>query len=423
MKPNAEQISQISAAFRSMQTKEDLLHILNVAKQIIYGHKATNFKLANISFYADHRISKNRYATFLVPKKRGGTRTIHAPVPGLKAILRCLNFVLLCVYDGQYEDNAMGFIPGRSIKDNAGRHIGKRFVFNIDLKDFFPSIDLYRVKTIFQLPPFSLTDQQEPMAYLLASLCCEVIEVERKEATGNFTKKSAAVLPQGAPTSPSITNFIARKMDRRLKGAAKRFGVTYTRYADDITFSSNHHLYQNDSEFILEVRKIITEQGFVINESKVRLQQSDFRQEVTGLIVNEHPNVHSKYVKQIRQWMYLWETYGYEKATVCFNRDYSCKAVQKQSIIPPLDRVLEGKLKYMRMIVGENHATWQKLNARFILLTSDRIIEKIDLPDLNEELESLFVDVRNDIDEYIAAVQQYQIITQEHSADDKQTIG
>ncbi len=75
-------------------------------------------------------------------------------------------------------------------------------------------------------------------------------------------------MPQGAPTSPSLTNFIARKMDRRLKGATKRFGVTYTRYADDITFSSNHNVYQKESEFIQEVRKIIAEQGFHINESK-----------------------------------------------------------------------------------------------------------------------------------------------------------
>lgn len=423
MKPNAEQSAQIRTAFAEMQSKEDLVKVLNLAKKSLYGNKATDFALKNITYYADQRIVKNRYDTFQIPKKRSGFRTIHAPVPGLKAILRCLNFVLLCVYEDEYEDNAMGFIPGRSIKDNAVRHAGKHYVFNIDLKDFFPSIDLYRVKAILQLPPFNLKNEQEPLAYLLANLCCETMEVERLEASGDLIKKTAAVLPQGAPTSPSLTNFIARKMDRRLKGAAKRFGVTYTRYADDITFSSNHNVYQKESEFMLEVRKIIAEQGFLIKESKVRLQQNGYRQEVTGLIVNAHPNVPSQYVKQVRQWIYLWETYGFVKATQYFRRDYGHKAAKPQVVIPPLDRVLEGKLRYMRMVVGENHPTWQKLNARFILLAGDRIIEKTDVPDLDEALESLFVEVRKDIDAFIAEAEQFELITQEDSIDDEETIG
>ncbi len=424
MKPNAEQSSQIRASFAEMRSKEDLVKVLNLAKKILYGRRAPDFALKNITYYADQRISNNRYATFQIPKKRGGHRTIHAPVHGLKAILRTLNFVLLCVYKDVYEDNAMGFIPGKSIKDNALRHAGKHYVYNIDLKDFFPSIELYRVKAILQLPPFNLKNEQEPLAYLLANLCCEAMEVQRSNESGDLIKKMAAVLPQGAPTSPSLTNFIARRMDRRLKGAAKRFGVTYTRYADDITFSSNHNVYQKESEFILEVRKIIAEQGFLINESKVRLQQSGFRQEVTGLIVNAHPNVPSQYVKQVRQWIYLWERYGFVKATHYFRRDYLLNSANAQQVvIPPLDRVLEGKLRYMRMVVGENHPTWQKLNARFILLVGDRIIEKTDVPDLDEALENLFVDIRKDIDAFIAEARQFLLITQEDSIDDEETIG
>jgi retron-type reverse transcriptase len=423
MKPNTEQSAQIRASFAEMRSKEDLVKVLNLAKKILYGSNATDFALKNITYYADQRISKNRYASFQIPKKRGGHRTIHAPVHGLKAILRALNFVLLCVYEDEYEDNAMGFIPGRSIKDNALRHAGKHYVYNIDLKDFFPSIELYRIKAILQLPPFNLKNEQEPLAYLLANLCCEAMEVERREESGDLIKKMAAVLPQGAPTSPTLTNFIARRMDRRLKGASKRFGVTYTRYADDITFSSNHNVYQKESAFILEVRKIIAEQGFLINESKVRLQQSGFRQEVTGLIVNAHPNVPTQYVKQVRQWIYLWETYGFVKATHYFRRDYLQKSAHSKVVIPPLDRVLDGKLRYMRMVVGENHPTWQKLNARFILLAGDQIIEKSDLPDLNEALESLFVEVRKDIDAFIAEAEQFELITQEDSIDDEETIG
>ncbi len=88
-------------------------------------------------------------------------------------------YVLLCVYKMDTKTMRWALFPGKSIKDNAAQHTGKRFVFNIDLKDFFPSIDLYRVKAILQLSPFNLKDDQEPLAYLLANLCCEAMEVER----------------------------------------------------------------------------------------------------------------------------------------------------------------------------------------------------------------------------------------------------
>jgi len=423
MKAKPEQTSIICSAFAEMQTKEDLVKVLNLAKHIVYGSKTKDFALKNITFYADPRIAGNRYTVFKIPKKQGGTRTIHAPVPGLKAILRCLNFVLLCIYDTDYEDSAMGFIPGRSIKDNAARHSGKRFVYNIDLKDFFPSIDLHRVKAVLQQTPFNLSGEKEPLAFLIANLCCEVIDVQRLDKDGIFIEKAMAVLPQGAPTSPAITNFIARKIDRRLKGVSKRFGATYTRYADDITFSSQHDLYDKENEFLLEVRRIITDQGFVINESKVRLQQHWFRQEVTGLIVNKHPNIPRNYVKQLRQWLYLWETYGYEKATLLFRRDYVGKLSTLKSGVPPLERVLEGKLLYMKMVVGKDHSTYLKLNERYILLCGDQTIEKVTMPNLDEELQELIRVIKIDIDAYLEEAQQYLIINNENSISDEQAIG
>ena len=420
MKADPEKIPEIRASFARMETKDDLVKALNLAKEILYGKGVNEFSLKNITYYADTRFQRKRYSEFQNHKKQGGTRTIHAPVPGLKAILRCLNLLLLSVYEDGYENEAMGFIPGKSIKNNAEWHTGKSFVFNIDLKDFFSSIDLYRVKTIFQLPPFNLKGEKEPLAYLMARLCCEKMEVVRKDNLGAEIKKVATVLPQGAPTSPAITNFIARKMDRRLKGVAKRFGVAYTRYADDITFSSNHNVYKKGGDFLLEVEKIISEQGFCINESKVRLQQREYRQEVTGLIVNEHPNVPRKFVKQMRQWIYLWEHYGYEKANLFFRRDYSQKAGRVLAFIPPLDLVLDGKLKYMKMVVGPEHTTWMKLNSRYSLLTQDRVISDPDLLDINKALESLFVEMRKNIDEFIAEVNYHQETNQAINIDDNE---
>src|SRR5690606_14368924 len=123
------------------------------------------------------------------------------------------------------------------------------------------------------------------------------------------------VLPQGAPTSPVLTNAICERLDVRLHGVAKRFGMNYTRYADDLTFSSMHNtyeikpgvsakIYEKDSAFDQEVRRIIADQNFHIKESKVRLQKPGYRQEVTGLSVNNKINVSGRYVKQLRQWIF-----------------------------------------------------------------------------------------------------------------------
>jgi len=418
MKTDLQNIAQISAAFAAMKTREDLVATLNLAKKTVYGPKSKDFALKNLTYFADKRISTNRYTVFKIPKKQGGSRTIHAPAPGLKAILRSLNFALLSVYGDGYEDSAMGFIPGKSIKDNAARHAGKLFVLNIDLKDFFPSVDLHRVKAILKQPPFNLHGEKEPLAYFIANLCCEAIEVQRLDEKGELIKKVLDVLPQGAPTSPAITNFIAYRMDRRLKGAAKRFGATYTRYADDITFSSNHNLYGKNSEFILEIRRIISEQGFLINESKIRLQQPWFRQEVTGLIVNERPNVPRTYVKQIRQWIYLWENYGYEKANRFFRRDYASNTKKLNTVIPPMERVLEGKLQYMKMVVGKDCPSWQKLDSRFTLLQANSTIDGLASFHLDEELEALVAAINKDMDQYQEENLEFEIIEETQSDDE-----
>ena len=150
----------------------------------------------------------------------------------------------------------------------------------------------------FMYEPFNLNGKKEPLAFLLASLCTHPFEIDGEVKT---------VLPQGSPTSPTLTNILCRKLDRRLTGLAYRFGATYTRYADDITFSSPHNIY-TDEAFNKELKRIIEEdQKLVINPKKTRLQKAGYRQEATGLIVNEKVNVRRRYVKQIRMWLYYWE--------------------------------------------------------------------------------------------------------------------
>jgi RNA-directed DNA polymerase len=206
------------------------------------------------------------------------------------------------------------------------------------------------------------------IANTIAALCCTEMEVERKSSTGEWEKVTRNVLPQGAPTSPIITNMVCQKLDFLLTGVAKRFGLTYSRYADDITFSSMHNVYQPESAFIKELHRIIAEQKFHVKESKTRLQKRGFRQEVTGLIVNENINVPQRYIKQLRMWLYHWERYGYDRAEGFFLQQYYADKGHVKSEKPSMASVIAGKLDYLRMVKGAENELYLKLKSRFDLL-------------------------------------------------------
>jgi len=359
MKIEQAHIDQIRKQFEALQSKEDLLKILNDAKNMLYGEKCKPFQLKSLTYYANPVLCKKRYKTFTIKKKSGEDRTIQAPVKGLKSILRSLNFVLQCVYEPHQA--ATGFVLDKSIVDNAKKHVGHHYVLNMDLKDFFHTFDRNRVKMGFMFEPFNLNGDKEPLAFLLACLCTHPLEIDGEVKT---------VLPQGSPTSPTITNILCKKLDRRLTGLANRFGATYTRYADDITFSSPHNIYTNE-EFNKELKRIIEEdQKLVINPKKTRLQKSGYRQEATGLIVNEKVNVRRRYVKQIRMWLYYWEKYGYEKAEKIFKRDYIADKGHVKKINARLVNVLDGKLEFLKMVKGVEDGTYNGLKERFDKLTN-----------------------------------------------------
>jgi hypothetical protein len=272
----------------------------------------------------------------------------------LKSILRALNFVLNCVYEPH--EAVTGFVLEKSIVDNAKKHVGHNYVLNMDLKDFFHSFDRNRVKMGLMFEPFNLIGDKEPLAFLLASLCTHPFEIDGELKT---------VLPQGSPTSPTLTNILCKKLDRRLNGLANRFGATYSRYADDITFSSPHNFY-SDEAFNKELKRIIVEdQKLVINPKKTRLQKSGYRQETTGLIVNKKVNVQRRYIKQIRMWLYYWEKFGYEKAEQIFKRDYITDKGHVKNINARLVNVLDGKLEFLKMVKGTEDGTYRGLKERF----------------------------------------------------------
>ncbi len=354
MKIEQVHIDHIRKQFAQIQDKKDLVQLLSEAKNMLYEEECAPLQLKSLTYYANPTLCKKRYHTFTIKKKSGSDRTIHAPVKGLKTILRSLNFVLHCVYNPL--DAVTGFVIGRSIVDNAKKHIKHNYVFNIDLKDFFHSFDRNRVKMGFMYEPFNLNGPKEPLAFLLASLCTHPIEIDGEIKT---------VLPQGSPTSPTLTNILCKDLDRRLTGLANRFGTTYTRYADDITFSSPHNVY-NSPQFNQELKRIIEDdQKLFINPKKTRLQKTGYRQEVTGLVVNDTVNIRRRYIKQIRMWLYYWEKYGYIKAENIFRHDYIADKGYIKNMNAHMINVLNGKLEFLKMVRGSANMTYQQLKGRF----------------------------------------------------------
>jgi len=417
MEPELNQIEHIKASFANMQTKKDFLHLLNEVKPLVFGEKAVPFQLKQLTWYGNPKLSGLRYRDFQIRKKSGGIRNIHAPIEGLKALQKTVAVLLQCVFDPHKA--ATGFIWHKSIVDNAKFHVGQRYVFNLDLKDFFPSINQARVWKCLQLKPFNLNreNSKEPLlkplvligpkrkiviennfvreftgekpfennrlgiANLIAAISCTEMEVERKNEAGEWIKIKNSVLPQGAPTSPVLTNIVCQRLDHLLSGLAKRFGLKYSRYADDLTFSSNHNVYDQGSDFRIELDRIILDQGFHIKESKTRLQGDGYRKEVTGLVVNEKVNVTKRYIKQLRMWLYLWERYGYGKASQYFQQAYTKDKGQIKKGVPDMANVIDGKLNYLKMVKGGEDGTYVKLKARFDLLLgmSDPINKILDI--------------------------------------------
>lgn len=367
MKLSQPHIDQIKSQFSALNTKEDLVVLINEVNRILYGEDYQILNLNRLTYYSNPKLSKKRYTYFAVPKKSEGERIIHAPVSGLKHILRPLNIILNTIAEPHYK--ATGFVPGKSIVNNAKVHVGNHYVYNIDLKDFFHSFDRSWVKYGFMIPPFNLGKEREELAFLLASLCTHPFEVEGEVKT---------VLPQGSPTSPTITNILCVKLDRRLNGLAKRFKINYSRYADDISFSSQTNVF-NKKEFLDELHRIIEDdQKLILNPKKTRIQKSGFRQEVTGLTVNTKVNVNSRYIKQLRMWLYYWEKYGYTKADKIFKGDYAIDKGYIKKGNPDFKNVLMGKLEYLKMVKGEKDATYLKLRKRFEkLINKDSDLEKI----------------------------------------------
>lgn len=273
-----------TSALRRIKTKPELARLLGInashLTNVLYRMKV-----------------ENQYKIFTIAKRSGGTREIHAPSEALKPIQRALSLLLQdCIQEihdasGKKSKSTLshGFVRERSILTNAVMHLNKKNVLNIDLKDFFDSFNFGRVRGFFIA---NKNFQLDPsIATVIAQIACH----DNK-------------LPQGSPSSPVISNLITHSLDIRLASLAKENSCIYSRYADDITFSTREKefptsLMTEDKEGYVAGRKLQSEikrAGFEINSVKTRIQYKDSRQDVTGLVVNKKPSVKNEYWRTIR---------------------------------------------------------------------------------------------------------------------------
>jgi RNA-directed DNA polymerase len=258
--------------------------------------KAFNLPIPRLRWLAFHSEASTvtHYVRFQVPKKSGGMRELSAPHHDLAATQQ---WILMHILEKiPTHDAAHGFVPGRGTMTNATPHIGRATVINLDLKDFFPSITFPRVKGIFQQLGYS-----PAVATILALLCteCPRRKVEYNGKTFHVATGSRG-LPQGACTSPALSNLLARRLDSRLNGIAKKLGFTYTRYADDITFSGSAEFAAKTGYLLARVRHIVADEKLTVNETKTRVQRPNSRQSVTGIVVNQRPNVPRRVRRRLR---------------------------------------------------------------------------------------------------------------------------
>lgn len=284
------------------------------------------------------KVSKiGHYRRFLMPKKRGGHRLISAPMPRLKQAQRwILEQILEKVF---LHDAAHGFRKQRSILTNAAPHCQAPLVINLDLRDFFPNIAWKRVYGLFLALGYSRS-----VATIFAQLCTEP-PVEEVEMDGETWQVATGVrhLPQGAPTSPAITNLLCRRMDARMLGIAQKHGFAYTRYADDLTFSSPNGDREASRKLLWQVNRVIEEEGFQIHPDKLRIMGKGRRREVTGLIVGEKPSVPREDVRAFRALLNRLEKRGPD---ACSWRGETRHILAK----------VMGYANYLRMVDAEKYA-------------------------------------------------------------------
>lgn len=351
------------AALLSATTPRDVASILGIEySRLIYHLYKTPIE--------------KKYTDFTIPKKAGGTRSICSPISPLKIIQKNLVRLLEAVYSPR--PSVHGFVADKSILSNARLHAGSKYVLNLDLEDFFPSINFGRVRGMFMARPYKLPAS---VATTLAQICCH-----------------KGTLPQGAPTSPIISNMICAKLDGELQRLAKEHHCRYSRYADDITFSTRRGrlpgaiaITRATAKGVLAepgilIKQIIQNNGFKINLKKVRLQRHHHRQVVTGLTTNAYPNVSRRLIREIRAILHNCKT-DLPAAETAYQTNYRKKHIKPDKTSPALLKAVRGKIEFLGMIRGKT----DPLYVKYLKLLKDiapELVKNIPLTDYKDFIQS-----------------------------------
>lgn len=303
---------------------------------------ALGISVKELYFYAIHR-ERDRffnYVRFAIPKRGGGHRVIMAPKRRLKAIQRRLLELLASKLP--VSEHAHGFRAGRGTRGNAEPHVGQKMVIRVDLKNFFPTVTFGRVRGYLIALGYGF-----PVA---TSLACLMTEAERQPV--ELEDGSLVHVPvthrhcvQGAPTSPALCNALLLKLDRRIAGLARKFGVNYTRYADDLTFSGPLD-HKQAFGLTQAVRRIVEAEGFIVNAEKTKLLSQARRQTVTGAVVNHTLGLSRRERRRLRAMLH---------------REALGKPLHDARKQPATRAQLHGKLAYLKML---NAAQWERLTRR-----------------------------------------------------------
>jgi RNA-directed DNA polymerase len=336
----------VSGGLQSTQSDEEKLRardlpVLHTSADLAAAAGVSMPKLRWLTF---HRVGAAlvHYHRYSIPKKSGGMRAISAPKAALADLQAWVLARILAPLGAEPE--AHGFVPGRSIVTNATPHVGQKVVVNLDLQDFFPSVTFRRVKGLFEKFGYS-----EHVATVLALICTEPprlpVELDGKKL---WVALGERMLPQGACTSPAVTNLVCRGLDRRLAGLAKRRGYVYTRYADDLTFSGDG----GDGVLLLlrGVRSILKEEGFREHPTKTHVMRSGRRQEVTGVVVNAKTGIARGEVRTLRALLHNAARHGL--------------ASQNRGGHPNFEAYVRGRVSYVAMVDPTKGAALREALAR-----------------------------------------------------------
>lgn len=258
------------------------------------------------------------YILHTIKKKSGGERQLYSPTSVLK---RCqweiLDEILNNIPVSEY---ATAYKRGISLDRNASPHIGKKYLLKMDITDFFDSITFDQVYS----SAFNTRYFPKHIGVILTNLCC------RND-----------ILPQGAPTSPAISNIVMKNFDNNLGNWCKKHGINYTRYCDDMTFSSDKPIYN----LYIKAQKMLDEMGFEINEKKTRFVTSAARQSVTGITVNQKLTVPREYKRELRKQIYYILKFGPKSYLAYMTQDFLSDNIEGDAL--RLINSVVGKINYV----------------------------------------------------------------------------